>query len=1347
MARTERGIRAARRATACICDPHGAHKGQGLLIHLGKGEGSVVLTCHHVVALVRRKDLRVKLPAPDGVLGEPVDVIYDEERSRPEKDAAVLRISEAVGQPTLAMPLLHRLGADTYEGALGGTVLTHLTPETFDATVRPSTRIDASSDPSTDWPDVPERYRLRVFRLANSTDSRPGFSGGVVISEGGVLGLAHFGRKEDEYRAREAYLVPLSVWAEGWPALEDLIEPLVDEKLKGAATVKRVAALSVGIGADVVVANYRPEVYAEREADELARRALDERGGVLLVGKPLAGKTRLALELLLASPRDVVIIPKPHSPAPPEGFEPSGFWGLNTVVLLDDLHRTAQISQTLAWRQAFEEATGRPCKVVCTARDGEDWRQVEEGQRRLLEELGKEATVFVSKVGGAGRQRGKNFSAARGRELAEELGMSAAEFRRRFDGTPGSLLLNLEDMRMRYERLRDEERGGVSMSRLLDSAKLLYRARQPILPQPLVRATAERVRGAGPLDEETWEALIRRTREEGFAELDEENGVIRYYAPYLERCVLYEPSVEDLNRLQPLMEEASNLVGLFYLVAAYGHDLNEHERALAVAEQMIELNRRFAPSWYNMSYALNHLGRSEEALEASGHALSLDPEYHPAYYAKAWALSCLDRHVEALEAFGDALKLGRGSHPGAISMYLDGLSSALAHLGRFYEAVSAGLRALSLYPPYPPSVARLCNLLCAAGEPAYALEAAESALTTDAEWPEAWYGKGLALDELGRWDEALNAYDEAINLRRDLPQTWSRKGLVLLKMSQSVEASDKLAKALTKEGLDAVTRTLAQRAVDALDTAIDLGHDYVENRMNRAIASSRLDRSDEALEAFEGALELKPRNPIIHHNKGLFHARERQYDEALEAFSEATRLRPRFASSWWPIVVLLSGQFNRQEYALFAVDHLIRLRPMDAKAWFAKGCILAKLGRSEEAEFWVRCARSQEDRYQLTESLDGKRYSAFDFMVPESPEPDERYAALGSRAKGPFSSAQNPMQTMCERFERLRPEQQDMLRALQLLAFANVLSFSHRRLRAVLQDERLFGRKGLRLHENLAVLAEQAFVDQPADQDPVLPEFACLLHAVSYGAGRHPSEDFDELANVLEHQLADYEGLLKLGRICGTQLGDFAKALAHTERALNLKRDCPEAWTNKSFALGKLGRPAEALKAAQEAEALMPGHPAPLYNKGTALNQLGRHAEALTVFDEVMESWPDNPRVLLGRGEALAGLGRAEAGAEELVRAGNLHPDDPDLAMREGMMLLDSGDHEGALRAVNRALSAHPQEPLALFSKGIVLMAADRQEEAREWFLRAWSMRDSLPDGGAMVARMLRELGHDPGGT
>ena len=82
-------------------------------------------------------------------------------------------------------------------------------------------------------------------------------------------------------------------------------------------------------------------------------------------------------------------------------------------------------------------------------------------------------------------------------------------------GRPGSLTMEMNEMRERYLHLQDETIGDVELSRLLDSAKLLYAALQP-LRVTLLREVANQVLGSGPITDEVWEILQRRTYDEGF---------------------------------------------------------------------------------------------------------------------------------------------------------------------------------------------------------------------------------------------------------------------------------------------------------------------------------------------------------------------------------------------------------------------------------------------------------------------------------------------------------------------------------------------------------------------------------------------------------------------------------------------------------------------------------------------------------------------------------------------------------------------------------------------------------------------------------------------------------------
>jgi hypothetical protein len=60
----------------------------------------------------------------------------------------------------------------------------------------------------------------------------------------------------------------------------------------------------------------------------------------------------------------------------------------------------------------------------------------------------------------------------------------------------------------------------------------------------------------------------------------------------------------------------------------------------------------------------------------------------------------------------------------------------------------------------------------------------------------------------------------------------------------------------------------------------------------------------------------------------------------------------------------------------------------------------------------------------------------------------------------------------------------------------------------------------------LDALAEKAFL-RAGNQEPVQPEPAYLLGVVTYREGKNPSDDFAQLADVLE-ELGDEEGMFYL---------------------------------------------------------------------------------------------------------------------------------------------------------------------------------------------------------------------------
>jgi hypothetical protein len=61
MSNQRAGLDAARRSKVRICRRDGEHRGQGLLLNLDS-HGTIVLTCHHVIAPLEEEDLFIQIP-------------------------------------------------------------------------------------------------------------------------------------------------------------------------------------------------------------------------------------------------------------------------------------------------------------------------------------------------------------------------------------------------------------------------------------------------------------------------------------------------------------------------------------------------------------------------------------------------------------------------------------------------------------------------------------------------------------------------------------------------------------------------------------------------------------------------------------------------------------------------------------------------------------------------------------------------------------------------------------------------------------------------------------------------------------------------------------------------------------------------------------------------------------------------------------------------------------------------------------------------------------------------------------------------------------------------------------
>jgi|GEM_PF-1515446 len=204
-------------------------------------------------------------------------------------------------------------------------------------------------------------------------------------------------------------------------------------------------------------------------------------------------------------------------------------------------------------------------------------------------------------------------------------------------------------------------------------------------------------------------------------------------------------------------------------------------------------------------------------------------------------------------------------------------------------------------------------------------------------------GKGLALWNLKRCDDALSTLNESIE--------------ILSTLNKSIEIDSKLTKAWNTKGL--ILRNLKRYdyALEAFDTSIYIDQDNAFSWNGKGLVLLSLQKYTEALEAYKTALNKNEskRKPDIKeltfslNGKGVAFASLGQFDKSIEAFNESLKLddpKPAFALSGEATVYYSIGKL---EEALNLFEDSLKFDPTSSFAWDGKGLVLLSLKQFDTA--------------------------------------------------------------------------------------------------------------------------------------------------------------------------------------------------------------------------------------------------------------------------------------------------------------------------------------------------------------------------------------------------------------
>ncbi len=238
--------------------------------------------------------------------------------------------------------------------------------------------------------------------------------------------------------------------------------------------------------------------------------------------------------------------------------------------------------------------------------------------------------------------------------------------------------------------------------------------------------------------------------------------------------------------------EPGNVDALFLLGRAYCQT-GRFQDGAALFRKVIARHPKHAPAHTLLGRVAAQGGDLEGALTSYDRAIAADPNSAMAFANKADALDALGRHAEAVEAYDKAL----GLEPSNLAAWCN-RGSALQALDREAEAVDSFRRALALKPDMVEVHFNLANALRASNQPDAAIDHYRRAIALRPGFAEAYINLAAVFLSHSRWDEAVQCCETAGRLRPEV-MPYNTLGLALMNLGRYDESLSAFDKLLAKE--------------------------------------------------------------------------------------------------------------------------------------------------------------------------------------------------------------------------------------------------------------------------------------------------------------------------------------------------------------------------------------------------------------------------------------------------------------------------------------------------------------------------------------------------------------------
>ncbi len=382
-------------------------------------------------------------------------------------------------------------------------------------------------------------------------------------------------------------------------------------------------------------------------------------------------------------------------------------------------------------------------------------------------------------------------------------------------------------------------------------------------------------------------------------------------------------------------------------------ELSRHAEEMEAYREAMRLDPREPRYAYSLGVTLGQLGRIQDALDAYRSAIERNAAHAGAWMNLGCCLSRLGQREKAVAAAQEAIRLDPKDVEPRYNLALDLLS-----LDRLADAREALDRGVDVDPGYMPFYNLRGVVFLHLKDPATALKEFTHALEIDPEAPIPAFNRGLALQDLERYDEARQAYEEIIEKGCESEGVYrSLAWLLAWKLEEPQCAVDVLTGALEKIG-DTVGLLVERggilhdkirdypRALQDLLRATAIAPGDFEAHRRTGIVLRSMGQHREAIEHLQAALKIRE-TADLHRLLGGSFTQLKEYDSALRSRRRAVELDVENKWLWSDLGALYRDHLEDLPEARAAFQKVVALDPEDAWAHCDLGGVLLRLGEAD----------------------------------------------------------------------------------------------------------------------------------------------------------------------------------------------------------------------------------------------------------------------------------------------------------------------------------------------------------------------------------------------------------------